>query len=95
MIIGKEQKGFVDGRNISDAIRGLYDTRNAANKMSTTGIMLAVDFMKAFDSMAFAFIKAVLRFFRFSENLIEWIMIMLNDFTVVIMYAVYALKKLI
>ena len=59
-IIGEEQKGFVDGQNISDAIRGVYDTIEFANHNKMTGIMMAIDFRKAFDSIAFSFIKAVL-----------------------------------
>ena len=92
-LIGKEQKGFVDGRNISDAIRGLYDTIDYANNNKRRGIMLAIDFKKAFDSIAFAFIKAVLKFFRFSNRLIEWIMILLKDFVVEVVQAGNISKK--
>jgi len=77
----------VDGRNISDAIRGVYDTIDYANNNEKTGIMMAIDFRKAFDSIAFSFIKAVLRFFKFSENLIDWIMILLEDFSVEVVQA--------
>ena len=48
---------------------------------------MAMDFSKAFDSMAFAIIKAVLRFFNFSVDLIDWIMIMLKDFIIEILHA--------
>ena len=93
-LIGKEQKGFVDGRNISDAIRGLYDTIDYANNNKRRGIMLAIDLKKAFDSIAFAFIKAVLKFFRFSNRLIEWIMILLKDFVVEVVQAGNISKKI-
>ena len=86
-IIGHEQKGFVDGRNISDAIRGVYDTIDYANNNNRRGVMLAIDFRKAFDSIAFTFIKAVLKFFGFSNKLINWIMTLLKDFTVEIVQA--------
>ena len=86
-IIGHEQKGFVDGRNIADAIRGVYDTIDYANNNNKRGIMLAIDFRKAFDSISFAFIKAVLKFFGFSNKLINWIMTLLKDFTVEIVQA--------
>ena len=43
-LIGKEQKGFVDGRNIADAIRGVYDTIDYATNNKRRGIMLAIDF---------------------------------------------------
>ena len=86
-IIGKEQKGYVDGRNISDAVREVYDTIDYANNNKRRGIMLAIDFRKAFDSIAFAFIKAVLKLFKFSSNLIDWIMILLKDFIVKVVKA--------
>ena len=56
---------FVCGRNIAEAIRGLYDTIFMANNKLLTPIMLAIDFMNALDSIAFPFIGAVLRFFGF------------------------------
>ena len=77
----------MDGRNISDAIRGVYDTIDYANHNKKTGIMMAIAFKKAFDSIAFSFIKAVLQFFKFSSSLIDWIMILLEDFTVEILHA--------
>ena len=43
-LIGKEKKGFVDGRNIADAIRGVYDTIDYATNNKRRGIMLAIDF---------------------------------------------------
>ena len=73
------------GRNISDAIRGLYDTIDTANNRELKGILMTIDFSKAFDSIAFAFIEAVLRLFKFSNNLIAWIM-MLKSFTIVILH---------
>ena len=48
---------------------------------------MAIDFSKAFDSIVFAFIVAVLKFFKFSYNLIAWINIMLKEFTIVILHA--------
>ena len=49
--------------------------------------MLAIDFRKAFDSLSFAFIKTVLRFFGFSNRLINWIMTLLKDFTLEVVQA--------
>ena len=48
---------------------------------------MAIDFRKAFDSKAFSFIKALLQFFKFSKSLIDWIMILLEDFIVEIIQA--------
>ena len=49
--------------------------------------MMAIDFRKAFDSKAFSFIKALLQFFKFNKSLIDWIMILLEDFIVEIIQA--------
>ena len=65
----------MDARNISDAIREVYDTLDYVNNNKRRGIMMAIDFRKAFDSIAFSFIKAVLKCFKFSNSLIDWIMI--------------------
>ena len=77
----------MDGKNISDAIRGVYDTIDYANNNKRRGIMMAIDFRKAFDSIAFSFIKAVLKFFKFSNKLLEWIMILLKDFELEVVQA--------
>ena len=49
--------------------------------------MLAVDFSKAFDSIAFSYIEAVLKFFQFTNKMIAWIKILLKDFIIVIIHA--------
>ena len=86
-IIGQEQKGFVDGQNIADDIRGVYDNIDYANNNKQRGVMLAIDFRKAFDLISFAFIKAVLKFLGFSTKIINWIKTLLKDFTVEILQA--------
>ena len=49
----------------------MYDTIDLANHNKLTGIMMAIDFRKSHDSIAFFFIKADLLFLKFSEKLIE------------------------
>ena len=46
--------------------------------------MLTVDFEKAYDSISFQFITKCLKFFNFSEDLINWVKILLQDFKAVI-----------
>ena len=76
----------MNGRNISDAIRGLYDTINSSKHRNISGIMLAVDFSKAFGSMEFSFIEAVLKIVNFSDMLIAWIQIILKDLTIILIH---------
>ena len=39
-----------------------------------------VDFEKAFDSISFKFIEKCLKFFNFSDNLIQWVNLLLQNF---------------
>ena len=57
--------------------------RHAKDKR-LTGLLLCVDFEKAYDSVSFKYIKKVLEFFNFDEALISWVEILLDDFSAVI-----------
>ena len=62
-IIGGDQKGFVAGRYIGEAIRATYDTLHWAKERKKVGLLLLIDFEKAYDSVSFTFIEKALRFF--------------------------------
>ena len=59
-IIDFDQSGFVSGRFIGDNIRLLYDVINFSREQNKTGILLLIDFEKAFDSVTWSFIKKIL-----------------------------------
>ena len=48
-LIGDDQKGFLKGRYIGENIRLLYDTLLYAKQYQIPGLLLMVDFEKAFD----------------------------------------------
>ena len=79
-LIHPDQKGFVSGRFIGEAIRSCYDTMDFAKTNNKTGLLLAIDFEKAFDSISFSFIEKCLKFYNFSNDLIKWVKLMLNKF---------------
>ena len=56
-IIHGDQKGFVSGRYIGEAIRTTYDIIQWAKNNNKTGVLLLIDFEKAYDSLSFSFIK--------------------------------------
>ena len=43
------------------------------------GLLLLVDFEKAFDSLSFNFIHKVLSFFGFGQSIISWIHVLYNN----------------
>ena len=83
-IIHSDQKGFVSGRYIGEAVRTTYDILDWAKENNRTGILLLIDFEKAYDSISFNYIHKCLKFFNFGESLIKWVNILLNNFTAVI-----------
>ena len=72
-LIHSDQTGFIAGRYIGENVRTLYDLLQYTEKNKIPGLLLLIDFEKAFDSVAWPFIKKVLDFFRFGYSIKRWI----------------------
>ena len=72
-IIHDSQKGFMAGRFIGENIRMMYDLLYFTEINEIPGVLLSVDFEKAFDSVAHDFIYRVLDNFNFGPSIIRWI----------------------
>ena len=75
--LGHEQKAYVPGRFISE-YRNTYGIFSKAKENNLPGIILLIDFEKAFDSVSFEFILMALDIFDFGENFKTWITILLG-----------------
>ena len=64
-IINEDQKGFIKNRYIGENIRHLYDIIDITKDENIQGLVLLVDFEKAFDSISWKFIDKTLTFFNF------------------------------
>ena len=64
-LIRENQKVFLKGRYIGENTRLLYDTLLYVNKLQLSGLLLMVDFEKAFDSVAWSFIEKSFSRFKF------------------------------
>ena len=53
--------------------RLLYDLRNYSEQKEIPGLLLLIDFEKAFDSMAWSFIRKAIKFLNFGESFRRWI----------------------
>ena len=62
-ILGNEQKAYVPGRFISECTRNTYDIFTHVKENNLPGIILLIDFEKAFDSVSFEFIITTLEIF--------------------------------
>ena len=72
-IISYDQCGFMSNRSVADNIRLLYDILYSSLEQKKPGLLLLIDFEKAFDSVAWSFIKKALVFFNFKSDIIHWI----------------------
>ena len=68
-LIHEDQKGFLSGRFIGENTRLTYNILQDCKSNNIPGMILIIDFEKAFDSISWKFINKVLDFFNFGENL--------------------------
>ena len=78
-LIHENQKGFLSGRFIGENTRLLYDIIYQAETLNKPGMILLLDFEKAFDSISWKFIYSVLKFFNFGEYFIKLVRVILSD----------------
>ena len=71
-LINNNQAGYVQNRNISENMRTIIDIMEYLKRENRSGIIINVDFEKAFDSVEWTFIKLVLKKFNFGSSVIQW-----------------------
>ena len=72
-LISKDQTGFIKGRFIGENTRLIYDIMNHCEKNKIPGLLLQVDFEKAFDSLSWQFVYQVLDYFNFKNSIKQWV----------------------
>ena len=72
-LIHPNQNGFIKGRSIQDGVRTVEDILEFAKLTDRSGILLAIDFEKAFDSLNRSFLFKVLKKFNFGPYFLQWI----------------------
>ena len=72
-LISEDQTGFVPGRYIGDNVRLIYDLIYHLNENDLPGLLVSIDFEKAFDSVNWTYMNRVLRAFGFGNDICQWI----------------------
>ena len=78
-LIHSDQTGFVRGRYIGQNIRLLSDIMEFSSNKQLSGILLFVDFEKAFDTLEWSFISKTLGAFNFGPNFRKWFSVLYNN----------------
>ena len=67
------------GRNISLNLRRILDTIDFMETHQIQGVLISVDFMKAFDRVEYVAVKNIMKKFGYGDNIIDWTMMLFND----------------
>ena len=83
--IDEVQTGYIKKRFIGNNIRIIEDILLYTNKNKVTGILLIIDFEKAFDSLKWGFLKKCLQAFNFGQRFVSYINILYSDISAAVL----------
>ena len=89
-LIQPDQTGFVKGRYICENIRLIADVMEQTRKLNLSGILLSLDFQKAFDTLEWLCIHYVLKLYNFGDSLRKWVRVFYTDIESAILNNGYA-----
>ena len=78
-LIHPNQTGFIKGRYIGEKIRLISDIMDITLKQTLPGILISLDFQKAFDPLEWPFMQRVLELFNFGASINNWIKVFYTD----------------
>ena len=78
-IINSDQTGYIKGRYIGENIRTISDLIDFTSLRNMPGIVLLIDFEKAFDTIRWSFLFKSLKYFNFGDGFIHWIETIYNN----------------
>lgn len=73
-VIGSNQTGFVKGRNIVEVVVILHEVIHELKRSKGKGMILKIDFEKAYDNVRCDFLEEVLRGKGFPDKWTDWVM---------------------
>ena len=83
-LIHHDQSGYIKGRYIGQNSRAIMDIYEYCEKLNLPGVILSLDFQKAFDRLEWNFMFQILEKYNFGHNFIRWIKILYNDPSIII-----------
>ena len=78
-IIFTDQTGYIAGRYIGTNLRTIEDIISYTDTTGEPGLLLALDFQKAFDSVSWSSIAEALKLYGFGDMYIRWVQTVYQD----------------
>ena len=73
LIINSDQTGFIANRFIGENTRLIFDTITYTDIENIPGLLVIVDYAKAFDTLEWSYIDQCLKLFNFGEYFSDWV----------------------
>jgi hypothetical protein len=83
-LIHKAQTSFIHGTNIMNGVLALYEILHETKRKKQVGIILKLDFKKAYDKVHWGFLLRCLKARGFNDTWCSWISQILNNDTVAV-----------
>ena len=78
-LIHRDQSGFLKGSNICNNLRKVLDTVTYVAKHKVDGLLISIDFEKAFDFVEHKAVYKAMELFNFGQNMIQWMKVLFCD----------------
>lgn len=78
-IVHKDQVGYIKGRNVSTTIRTIDDIIELFRLKEKPGILLALDFHRAFDSINKKYMLYAFKKFGFGKDFVQWVEVLFSQ----------------
>ena len=75
-IIDTDQSGYIKNRFIGHNIRLIQDIIHISKNLNKPGVLIFLDFKKAFDGLEWSFLHRVIEKFNFGQNFQRWVKIL-------------------
>ena len=75
-LVSPDQTGYIKGRYIGDNVRTMLDILELTNHQADPGIMVIIDFEKAFDTISWSFLYKTLDYFNFGPVFKKYIQLL-------------------
>jgi hypothetical protein len=72
-VISPSQTAFLSGRNIMEGVIVLHETIHEMHRKKQNGLILKIDFEKAYDKINWSFVQQTLRMKDFSPKWCQWV----------------------
>ena len=83
-LVHNNQTGFIKGRYIGENLRLISDVIDYCDMDNIEGILMAIDYRNAFDSVEHDFIIHSLKCFNFGPDFISWVRLLYNNVTLTV-----------